>query len=320
LRETAAMLREPAGCPAHGEQMAKYFRLPSAPTLVIRPPSKPQLVITHLVSPVGLPERTASIPPEKAFVVSVHLTPAALEGCEIWVDDRHTRIREWPAGGVGIYDLESNPRTRNRGAVDWAHYHLPRAMLDAFTDDIGAARVRTLEGTHGRVDAVLHQMTQMILPSVESPLASSELFLDYFRLLFCTHVTHTYAPSFRPLREHRGGLAPWQQRRAAELLAGHLDGSLRLATLAGECGLSVSHFARSFRQSFGTSAHRYLILRRVERAKELLAHSKSALADVALQAGFADQAAFSRAFKEVVGSSPGRWRRESDYRRRYLLV
>ena len=122
--------------------------------------------------------------------------------------------------------------------------------------------------------------------------------------------------STQTISTHRGGLAPWQKRHAAALLATHLDGSLRLATLAGECGLSVSHFARSFRQSFGTSAHRYLILRRVEKAKELLSQSTCPLAEVGLRTGFADQAAFSRTFKLVVGSPPGQWRREAHYEQR----
>ena len=69
--------------PAYGEQMAKYFRLARAPSLVIRPASKPQIAITHLVSALGLPERTASIPPERAFVISIHLTPAAQRGCDL---------------------------------------------------------------------------------------------------------------------------------------------------------------------------------------------------------------------------------------------
>jgi AraC family transcriptional regulator len=311
---------EPGGRPAYGEQMAKYFRLPNARSLVIQPSAKPQLAVTRLVSTIGLPERTASIPPEKAFVVSVHLTPAAEQGCDIWVDDRHTQIRDWPAGGVGIYDLESNPRTRNRGPVDWVHYHVPRALLDVFADDAHATRIRTLECTHGKVDPVLHQMTQIILPSVESHQSLSELFLDYFRLLFCAHVVHTYAPSFGAVSRYRGGLAPWQQRRATELLAGHLDGSVRLTTLARDCGLSVSHFARSFRQSFGTSAHRYLILQRVEKAKELLSQTVRPLSQVALITGFADQAAFSRTFKAVVGVPPGQWRREGEHRRSRIFA
>jgi AraC family transcriptional regulator len=306
---------ESEGRPAYGEQLAKYFRLPHAPSLVIRPPSKSHLAITHLVSKTGLPEKTASIPPERAFVVSVHLTPAAQRGCDIWVDDRHLRIRNWPPGGVGIYDLESNPRMRNPGPVDWVHYHVPRATLDAFTDDAEASRIPTLECTLGRLDLVLRQMTEMMLPSVDASQSFPELFLDYFRLLFCAHVAHRYAPSFGTRRQHRGGLAPWQKRRATELLAEHLDGSLRLATLASECGLSVSHFAKSFRQSFRTSPHRFLIQRRVERAKALLVRSSCPLSEVALRTGFADQAAFSRTFGAVVGSPPGQWRRQARHQR-----
>lgn len=292
--------------------MAQYFRLGKAPSLVICPPSKQQIAITRLASPKGLPDQSASIPREKAFVISVHLTAACDQGCEIWVDDRYSRIRTWPAGGVGIYDLEANPRVRNPGPVDWVHYHVPRSTLDAFSDDLQISNVESLPCQHGTFDPVLHQMTLMVLPSLTAPQFCCELFLDYFRLLFCTHLTQRYAPSFGPVKRYRGGLAPWQKRRAAELLRENLDGQIGLADLACECGLSVSHFTRSFRRSFGTSAHRYLMLQRIEKSKSLLSKSRVALCDVALQSGFSDQASFSRTFKAVVGIPPGHWRRKAN--------
>jgi AraC family transcriptional regulator len=295
--------------PAYGAQMATYFRLPQGPSLVIQPTTKPAIAITRLVSDVGLPERTESIPAEKAFVVSVHLTPASVQGCDIWVDDHHSSIAHWPAGGVGIYDLESNPRTRNRGPVDWVHFHVPRATFDAFTDDSEIPQIDTLEVMHGAVDPVLHQMTQLILTSLSTPRKFSTLFLDHFRLLFCAHVVQEYAPSVEATNRPRGGLAPWQKRRVIDLLRDHLDGSLRLPTLAQQCGLSVSHFARAFRQSFGTPPHHYLVLRRIERAKVFLSGSSYTLCEVAQKAGFSDQASFGRTFKIIVGTTPGQWRR-----------
>jgi len=299
---------------AYGGQMAKYFRLGKADSLVISAASKPPIAITRLVSNVGLPERTASIPSEKAFVVSIHLTPASDRGCDIWVHDRYSRIPVWPSGGVGIYDLQSNPRARNPGPVDWVHYHIPRSTLDAFTDDAERPRIESLRCLYGTVDPVLHRMTQMVLPSLQDPHRFCELFLDYFRLLFCAHIARTYAPSFEVIKRFSGGLAPWQKRRVTELFREHLDGTLRLTTLADECGLSVSHFARSFRRTFGTSAHRYLIFQRVEMAKTLLSTSDHSLPEVALEAGFSDQAAFSRTFKALVGTSPGHWKREAVHR------
>ena len=305
------MITEPSQEAAYGAQMAKYFRLPKAPSLVIQPMAKPPVAITRLVSHVGLLERTEGIPAERAFVVSVHLTPASAQGCDIWVDDRHSNIAHWPAGGIGVYDLESNPRVRSRGPVDWVHFHVPRATLDAFSDDVGASRVETLESVHGTVDLVLHQLTQAILPSLVAPQMFSKLFLDYFRLLFCAHVTQRYAPSFSTMSRPTGGLAPWQKRRVLELFSQQLDGSLGLQMLASQCGLSVSHFARAFRQSFGTPPHRYHVLQRIERAKTLLTLSTCALTEVAQQLGFCDQAWFSRTFKAVVGSTPGQWRRKN---------
>jgi len=305
------------GPAAYGGQMARYFRLRKADSLVIPPASKPPIAITRLISSVGLPERTASIPPEKAFVVSIHLTPASNRGCDIWVDERHSRIPVWPSGGVGIYDLESNPRALNRGPVDWVHYHVPRSTLDTFTDEAEWPRIQQLRCVHGTVDRVLQEMTQMILPCLQDPHRFCELFLDYFRLLFCAHVATNYTPPRDAHRGFTGGLAPWQRKRIADLFRENLDGNLRLSMLADECGLSVSHFARSFRRTFATSAHRYLILQRIAKAKELLTMSDLSLLEIGLESGFSDQAAFSRTFKALVGASPGKWRREVTRRRTY---
>jgi AraC-like DNA-binding protein len=240
----------------------------------------------------------------------MHLTPASSEGCEIWVDDHHSRITSWPAGGVGIYDLEANPRVRNRGPVDWVHYHIPRETFDAFTDDNEVSRIESLDVLHGTVDPVLHQLTQLILPSLTRPQAFSSLFLDHFRLLFCAHVAQKYSASMNGVTRPRGGLAAWQKRRVIDLFREHLDGSIRLPTLARLCGLSVSHFARAFRQSFGTPPHHYLVRQRVECAKLMLSGTNRALSEVAQHAGFSDQPSFSRTFKAVVGITPGQWRRQ----------
>src|SRR5258707_12087030 len=259
--------------PAYGAQMASYFRLPKASSLVIQPVAKPPIAITRLVSETGLPERSESIPAERAFVVSMHLTPASSEGCEIWVDDHHSRITSWPAGGVGIYDLEANPRVRNRGPVDWVHYHIPRETFDAFPEYNKVSRIESLEVLHGTVDPVLHQLTQLILPSLTRPQAFSTLFLEYFRLLFCAHVAQKYSTSMNRGTRPRGGLAPWQKRRVIDMFREHLDGSIRLPTLARPCRLSASHFALAVRRSFGTPPHHYLVRQRVECAKRSEEHT-----------------------------------------------
>ena len=106
-----------------------------------------------------------------------------------------------------------------------------------------------------------------------------------------------------------GGLAKWQRQRAMELLRENLNGNVRLGDLAKECGLSVSHFARSFKATFGVSSHQWLIRQRISLTKELLTKTTLPLSEVAAQSGFGDQAAFTRTFHRIVGASPGNWRR-----------
>src|SRR5579862_2468197 len=111
----------------------------------------------------------------------------------------------------------------------------------------------------------------------------------------------------------KGGLAPWQVRRVAEMIRENLDGRIHLCDLARECGLSVSHFTRTFRKSFGMSPCRWLLERRIDRSKELLVTGHLPIADIAIRSGFSDQTAFTRAFGRVVGDSPGRWRRLQEH-------
>ena len=212
-------------------------------------------------------------------------------------------------------DLESDTTIRNPGPIDWIHYHVPRATLDSLSEDAGAPRAKRLYCVYGTPDPILHHLTQTILPCLDRPEMFSQLFIDSFTLTICSHLVGRYAQAHEAFPQFKGGLAPWQRRRVVDLFHENLDGELKLETLAGECGISVSHFARSFRRSFGTSAHRYLILKRIEIAKTLLSETTNSLVEIAAQTGFSDQAAFTRAFANVVGGTPAKWRREHSRRR-----
>lgn len=110
-------------------------------------------------------------------------------------------------------------------------------------------------------------------------------------------------------RDRRGGLAPWQLRRATEYMTERLDRPVLLKDLAEQTGLSPSRFGRGFKLSMGISPHRWQMNQRVLEAQEMLRGGKRSQADIALATGFAEQSHFSRVFKEVVGVPPGVWQR-----------
>jgi len=174
----------------------------------------------------------------------------------------------------------------------------------------GVRTIQTLSLTQGKKDDVLFRLTNFVLPWLGDGMRMSDLMFDYFVLMFCSHMASAYGSvRFLPAVQV-GGLVPWQMKRLTELIEDRLDGELRLSVLAGECGLSTSHFSRSFKRSFGVPVHRYVMQRRVERAKSLMKNSVMSLTEIALQSGFSDQASFSRTFGGMIGAPPRRWLNE----------
>jgi len=109
----------------------------------------------------------------------------------------------------------------------------------------------------------------------------------------------------------RGGLAPGTLRRVREHVDKNLTGKLRSEDLATVAGLSPGHFNRAFKQSIGQPPHQYILRRRVAVASELLEKTDRALAEIALEVGFADQSHFSRTYASVTGETPSACRRRN---------
>lgn len=107
----------------------------------------------------------------------------------------------------------------------------------------------------------------------------------------------------------RSALAPWQLRRATDYLAAHCLRTVRLDELAELTGLSASQFSHSFKASTGIAPHQWQMRERLERAKAMLKGERHPLNAIAVETGFADQAHFTRVFRQYVGTTPARWRK-----------
>jgi AraC family transcriptional regulator len=102
----------------------------------------------------------------------------------------------------------------------------------------------------------------------------------------------------------RRGLSTNSLRRVIEYIEAHLDKDLTLGELARIAGYSASHFRPLFKQAVGVPVHRFVIERRVERARMSLLEGEKSITTVALETGFAHPSHMARCMRRLLGASP----------------
>jgi transcriptional regulator of acetoin/glycerol metabolism/AraC-like DNA-binding protein len=113
----------------------------------------------------------------------------------------------------------------------------------------------------------------------------------------------------RSVAPMRGGVPPLAMRRLQDYIDAHIDERIELPDLAAVAGLSIYHFARQFKETTGATPHRYLVQKRLQRARDMLTRSALSLSEIAWAAGFSDQSHFTRLFGQNFGVTPGQFRR-----------
>ena len=106
------------------------------------------------------------------------------------------------------------------------------------------------------------------------------------------------------------GLTQWQVRTVTDYLEGHLSDKTTIADLSALLDLSRFHFIRAFKKAVGLPPHRYIMHRRIERARELLANRDLSIGEIAERTGFSGTAQLTRAFRNIAGTTPTAFRRE----------
>jgi AraC family transcriptional regulator len=216
-----------------------------------------------------------------------------------------------PAGAVSLVPAGTPSQWRCSGGLDFLHIYLEPGLVarvgaEAFDLDPARLTVPSLDALdlpELRV-AMLAVDAELTAGGAGGPLAAESL----ANVLAVHLIRHLLAPH-RLQRGPDGALPRGRLRAVVEYIEEHLDANPTLEQMAAVARLSAYHFARQFKAATGLPPHQYVILRRVERARQLLqARTDLSLAEVAADAGFSDQSQFSRHFKRLVGVTPRQFR------------
>lgn len=258
-------------------------------------------------SGTGLEDIARPIVKEQGYIVALQLK--AIPFIEQFFGRTKVSSGSYPIGGVSAIDLREEPAVLLPHPFDALVLYVTQAALDEVAYSHGTRRVEQLTWPLGHFDPVVYNLGKTLLSSFEQPHHTSKLVVDHVLHALNCHFVCSYGGVKMSVAQFRGGLSALQKRTATELLEANLDGKIALHQVAEACDLSVGHFARAFRQSFRRPPYKWLIERRVDRARDLMTNSRLSLADIAIQSGFADQSALNRTFKRLHGVAPGTWRR-----------
>ena len=294
---------------AYGNRLGRSFRMSNPPTLTTHTAGKQPLAVTEVFCDTPDYGFTAPIAAESSYIVGLQLR--GLQRHALWLDGRPVPVRPIVPGTTHFYDLERHPIAYIKDPFHPLFFYVPRTALTELSEELGTREASDLRYRPGEFidDPVIRHLGLSLLPALHAQRENHQLFVDHVLLALRAHLLSAYGDVRHRSPSMRGGLAPWRQRQATELMREHLVDGIPLALVAKACDLSCSAFVRAFKKSTGLSPHQWLIAQRIELALKLMRDDHSlTLADVALAAGFADQSHFTRTFTCKMGVSPGAWR------------
>lgn len=250
------------------------------------------------------------------------------------VISRHTHVENFlhvVLHGSAKYEVLTGGRTLRFAAVPGTTFILPRGTVDEVS--WGEATHSIVVAIHphlliNALDETVHESDiewtehwnvtdphiMAVLLAMRTDLAegspAGRLYGESLANALAVYLLNRYTVRRYAPVTYRGGLPGHRLKRVLDYIGDNLGDDLSLSQLASVVGMSPHYFAELFSKSTGQTPHRYVLLQRIERAKQSLRDPGRSVIEVGLDAGFQNPSHFARAFRKLVGTSPSRFQAE----------
>ncbi|WP_225780941.1 AraC family transcriptional regulator [Xenophilus sp. Marseille-Q4582] len=231
------------------------------------------------------------------------------------IDDEGDRINvQLRPRLLGMVPADRDSHWQLQGTPEIQLIYLRRAMVEQVAMeacDADPARIE-IQPSLGFADPFIEQLAIELLELARHDAGFSDgLHADAIARLLVLHLLRRHGTRVRsggPV-ERTERLADARIRHVRDLIESALDEDLSLARLAGEAGIGSHAFSAAFTRAMGMTPHRYVLQRRIEKAKRLLREGTLPMVDVALQTGFSSQSHLTTAFRQATGVTPRAYQR-----------
>jgi AraC family transcriptional regulator len=211
--------------------------------------------------------------------------------------------------------------TPGEATTRWQHSGHPEILQVYLRQSVFEAAVSQMYGCDATgaqivprfaiLDPLLEQLAIAIATALKDGNSDDVLYIDTLAQMMAVQLAKHHSKRSQAARAAAKPAPGKKIRRLMDFIEEHLDGDLTLEVMAGELQISALYLPRAFKSAVGQSPHRYVLGRRVERAKTLLRNTDSPVADVALSSGFSSQSHLSNWFLRMMGVSPAAYRRQT---------
>jgi AraC family transcriptional regulator len=199
------------------------------------------------------------------------------------------------------------------GSIETMHLYLRRSIVDAVIEDmLGDPKQITLNPVFNGSDPLLEQIAVSMRGALNDNSLASKLYVEQLSWTLAAHLVHSSARRV-PLSYSYGGLSKQQLKRVIDFIEVNMEKPLDLNDLSRAACLNPIYFGRQFKRTTNMSPHQFVIQRRIERAKSLLATTSQPIAEVAAACGFCHQEHLTRVFRIRCGTTPSAYRRTSSF-------
>lgn len=226
----------------------------------------------------------------------VHASPATWSVCRESGQRflrQHGHIDIVPSGEEGGYDAETSCAT--------LEVRVTPGLIDRVAEETDRPLPRSaLQPRHMLEDDRISSLAWALDGEQRAAAPAGRLFVDSIGVALATRLL-----AFTTPMPHRpAGLSPAQLQRVFDYVEAHPTGRLTLAALARVAGASSTGLRHWFKLQTGMTVHRYVVRRRVERARTLLLQGELKASEVALASGFAHQSHMARWMRRELGLTP----------------
>jgi len=243
---------------------------------------------------------------------SAHNVAVFLRGPVNLVQRRGGRIyqRTLHAGDVIIAPAGEPRALRHQEETELVKLRLTPSFVTGIIEDSvtnGSGPVELLD-TFGARDARIEDIARRLVGEIKAEALGGRLYAESLATELVVHLLRHYSTASKLGNGASSMLPRYKLQRVTDYINDNLREELTLGKISAVLSMSPYHFAHAFRQTTGLAPHRYVIQRRIERARFLLRETDLSITEIAHQVGYANQSNFSVVFHQFTGQTPRSFR------------